>query len=307
MRNILITAPELAEALDAGTLDGAPVRVLDVRWRLDRPDGRPAFAEGHIPGAVYVDLENQLAAHVPAGQAPVDGRHPLPSIEALQASARAWGVDDGDAIVVYDDLKNMSSARAWWLLRWAGVADVRLLDGALDAWTAAGLPLETGASGDADVDGAAAQPGASRRETSHRGSVTLSPGHLPTIDIDEAARWPTSGTLLDARAAERYRGDVEPVDPRAGHIPGALSTPTAANVGADGRFLPAAELRERFAAAGVADGTPVATYCGSGVTAAHNAVALALAGFDPALYPGSWSEWSNHPDRTAATGGAPAD
>jgi len=305
MRNILITAPELAEALDAGTLDGAPVRVLDVRWRLDRPDGRPAFAAGHIPGAVYVDLENELAAHVPAGQAPVDGRHPLPSVEALQASARAWGVDDGDAIVVYDDLKNMSSARAWWLLRWAGVADVRLLDGALDAWTAAGLPLETGASGDVDVDGAAAQPGASRREPSRLGAVTLSPGHLPTIDIDEAARWPASGTLLDARAAERYRGDVEPVDPRPGHIPGALSTPTAANVGADGRFLSPDALRERFAAAGIAEGIPVATYCGSGVTAAHNAIALTLAGFEPALYPGSWSEWSNHPDRTAATGDAP--
>lgn len=305
MRNILITAPELAEALGAGTLDGAPVRILDVRWRLDRPDGRPAFAAGHIPGAVYVDLENELAAHVPAGQAPVDGRHPLPSVEALQVSARAWGVDDGDAIVVYDDLKNMSSARAWWLLRWAGVADVRLLDGALDAWTAAGLPLETGASGDVDVDGAAAQPGASRRETSHRGAVTLSPGHLPTIDIEEASRWPSSGTLLDARATERYRGDVEPIDPRAGHIPGAVSTPTAANVDAAGRFLSPEALRERFAAAGIAEDTPVATYCGSGVTAAHNAVALTLAGFDPALYPGSWSEWSNRPDRPAATGDAP--
>jgi len=305
MRNILITAPELAEALGAGTLDGAPVRILDVRWRLDRPDGRPAFAAGHIPGAVYVDLENELAAHVPAGQAPVDGRHPLPSVEALQASARAWGVDDGDAIVVYDDLKNMSSARAWWLLRWAGVADVRLLDGALDAWTAAGLPLETGASGVVDVDGAAAQPGASRRETSHRGAVTLSPGHLPTIDIEEASRWPSSGTLLDARATERYRGDVEPIDPRAGHIPGAVSTPTAANVDAAGRFLSPEALRERFAAAGIAEDTPVATYCGSGVTAAHNAVALTLAGFAPALYPGSWSEWSNRPDRPAATGDAP--
>ncbi|ONI61025.1 sulfurtransferase [Leifsonia sp. ALI-44-B] len=310
MRNILITAPELATALDAGTLDGAPVRVLDVRWRLDRPDGRPAFAAGHIPGAVYVDLENELAAHVPAGQAPVDGRHPLPSIEALQASARVWGVDDGDAIVVYDDLKNMSSARAWWLLRWAGVADVRLLDGALDAWTAAGLPLETGLAGDGDNDTDAAQQGASRRETSHRetslrGGVTLSPGHLPIIDIEEASRWPSSGTLLDARATERYRGDVEPIDPRAGHIPGAVSTPTAANVDAEGHFLSPDALRERFAAAGIAEDTPVATYCGSGVTAAHNAVALTLAGFNPALYPGSWSEWSNHSDRAAATGDAP--
>lgn len=305
MRNILITARELADALDVGSLDGAPVRVLDVRWRLDRPDGRPAFAAGHIPGAVYVDLENELAAHVPAGQAPVAGRHPLPSIEALQASARGWGVDDGDAIVVYDDLKNMSSARAWWLLRWARVADVRLLDGALDAWTGSGLPLETGPAGVVADDTDAAQQGASHGETSHRGSVTLSPGNLPTIDIEEASRWPSSGTLLDARAAERYRGDVEPIDPRAGHIPGAVSTPTADNVDADGHFLAPDALRERFATAGVAEGTPVATYCGSGVTAAHNAVALTLAGFAPALYPGSWSEWSNNPDRPAATGDAP--
>ncbi len=305
MRNILITAPELAAALDAGHLDGAPVRVLDVRWRLDRPDGRPAFAAGHIPGAIYVDLENELAAHVPAGQAPVAGRHPLPAIEALQESARAWGVDDGDAIVVYDDLKNMSSARAWWLLRWAGVADVRLLDGALEAWTAAGLPLETGPGADVGDDADAGHPAASHRQASRHGSVTLSPGHLPTIDIQEASLWSSSGALLDARAAERYRGDVEPIDPRAGHIPGAVSTPTAANVDAEGRFLSPDALRERFAAAGIAEDTPVATYCGSGVTAAHNAVALTLAGFDPALYPGSWSEWSTHPDRPAATGDAP--
>jgi thiosulfate/3-mercaptopyruvate sulfurtransferase len=296
MRNILITAAELAHALETGRLGGAPVRVLDVRWRLDRPDGRPAFAAGHIPGAVYVDLENELAAHVPAGRAPVDGRHPLPSIEALQASARAWGVHDGDAIVVYDDLKNMSSARAWWLLRWAGVADVRLLDGALDAWTAAGLSLE--------VEEDASDRGG-RRNGDGDGDVTLSPGHLPTIDIDQAARWPLAGVLLDARAPERYRGDVEPIDPRAGHIPGALSTPTSATVGADGRFLAPEALREHFAAAGVADDTPVATYCGSGVTAAHAAFALTLAGFEPTLYPGSWSEWSNHPDRPAATGEAP--
>lgn len=255
------------------------VRILDVRWRLDRPAGRPEYLEGHLPGAVYVDLDTELAAH---GR-PEDGRHPLPTVEALQASARRWGLRAGDTVVVYDDLKNLSAARAWWLLRYAGVADVRLLDGSLRAWTAAGLPLETG-----DV-----QP--------EPGDIDLTYGALPTIDIDGAAAFPEGGVLLDARAGERYRGEAEPVDPRAGHIPGARNAPTTGNVGPDGRFLDPAALRARFAEVGVVDGVPVAAYCGSGVTAAHEAVALTLAGFAPALYPGSWSQWSNQP-RPVATG-----
>ncbi|MGK9146439.1 sulfurtransferase [Plantibacter flavus] len=279
---ILISPLELAELIAAPE----PVRILDVRWRLDRPDGRPDYLEGHVPGAVYVDLDHELADHVAAGAAPVDGRHPLPSAEALQQAARSWGIDDGDVVVVYDDLKNLSSARAWWVLRDAGVADVRLLDGALRGWTAAGLPLETGA----------VQPRA--------GSVTLTSGHLPRITIAEAAGWAEDPdrVLLDARAPERYLGDVEPIDPRAGHIPGAVNTPTTGNVGADGTFLPSEELRARFLAAGAVEGSAVATYCGSGITAAHNAVALTLAGFEPVLYPGSWSEWANHPERPVATG-----
>ena len=276
--SILIDPDDLAALL--ASADGSRVRVLDVRWRLDAPDGRPAYLEGHIPGAVYVDLDRELAAH----GAPTEGRHPLPSIDALTESARSWGISDGDTVVVYDDLKNMSSARAWWLLRYAGVADVRLLDGALSGWVAAGHPLESGA-----VEVA-------------RGDVTLSAGHLSTIDIDEAAAFPSSGSLLDARAGERYRGEVEPIDPRAGHIPGALSVPTAGNVGDDGRFLAPDALRARFVDAGVNPDAPVAAYCGSGVTAAHEAVALTLAGFEPLLYPGSWSQWSNHPDRPVATG-----
>ncbi|MET1071077.1 MAG: rhodanese-like domain-containing protein, partial [Umezawaea sp.] len=139
-----------------------------------------------------------------------------------------------------------------------------------------------------------------------RGSVTLRSHHLATADIDGAARFPDGGVLLDARAGERYRGETEPIDPRAGHVPGAVSAPTSDNLAADGTFLPADRLRERFTALGVSGDRPVAAYCGSGVTAAHTVVALTLAGFDPALYPGSWSQWSNHPDRPVATGQAPA-
>jgi len=278
---ILITPDDLAALIASET----PVRVLDVRWRLDAPDGRPAYLEGHLPGAVYVDLDHELADHVPTGEPAVRGRHPLPDREALQASARSWGVDDGDVVVVYDDLKSLSAARAWWMLRNAGIADVRILDGAFRAWTDAGLPVERG------------------EVVPEPGTVTLTSGVLPSIDIDTAATWAGEGrVLLDARAGERYRGDVEPIDPRAGHIPGALSTPTTANVGADGRFLSPETLREQFLAAGVPADATVATYCGSGVTAAHNAVALTLAGFEPALYPGSWSEWANHPERPVATG-----
>ncbi|MEU5692107.1 sulfurtransferase [Actinosynnema sp. NPDC020468] len=267
---VTISAAELHDRLDH-------VRLLDVRWRLGVPDGRPAHAEGHVPGAVYVDLESTLAAH----PGPGDGRHPLPDRAALQEAVRSWGVHDGDVVVAYDDIGNLSAARAWWLLRDAGV-DVRLLDGGLAAWVAAGYPLETGAV------------------TPEPGTATLTGGGLKAIDIDQAAAWP--GVLLDARAGERYRGEVEPVDPRAGHIPGAVSAPTGDNLGADGAFLAPEALRERFAALGVRAGEAVAVYCGSGVTAAHTVAALRIAGIDAALYPGSWSQWSSDPDRPVATG-----
>ena len=280
--DILITAEQLAGiAVGEPVPGGGPLRILDVRWRLDRPDGRPDYLAGHVPGARYVDLDTQLARH---GE-PSEGRHPLPPVEQLERDVRSWGVDPGDTVVVYDDLSSLSAARAWWLLRYAGIEDVRLLDGALTAWTAAGLPLETGE---------VAEP--------IPGSATLRYGALPALTIDEAAAFPAAGVLLDARAGERFRGEVEPIDPRAGHIPGARSAPTAENVDADGRFLSPARLRSRFAALGVAPGTPVAAYCGSGVTAAHEVVALALAGFDGALFPGSWSQWANHSDRAVAVG-----
>ncbi len=285
MPSILTTAPDLHAALAAGAFpDGGPVRVLDVRWRLDRPDGRPAYRAGHIPGAQYVDLDHDLAAH----GAPTEGRHPLPPVETLQEAARRWGIDPGDTVVVYDDLKNMSSARAWWLLRYAGVADVRLLDGALRAWTDAGHDLE---EGDA--------------ETPTPGSIELAYGSLPVLDLDAVADFATEELLLDARAGERYRGEVEPIDPRAGHVPGAISAPTTENVGDDGRFLAPDDLRARFRMLGAEDGMTVGVYCGSGVTAAHQAVALALAGFEPRVFPGSWSQWSNHAELPVATGPEP--
>jgi thiosulfate/3-mercaptopyruvate sulfurtransferase len=272
--DVLITAPQLAAALSSAR----PPVVLDVRWRLGGPPGHEEYLRGHVPGAVYVDLDTELAAH---GD-PADGRHPLPDVDDLQASARRWGITEGDAVVAYDGEGNLSAARAWWLLRWAGLSDVRLLDGALPAWVSAGLPLDT--------DDVVPAPG----------TVTLTAGALPTIGAEEAGAFP--GVLLDARAAERFRGETEPVDPKGGHIPGAVSAPTADNLAPDGRFLPPEQLRARFAAVGVDGRRPVAAYCGSGVTAAHEVAALAVAGFDAALYPGSWSQWSNL-DLPVATGG----
>lgn len=277
---VLISADELRRQLE----EGRRIVLLDVRWSLGGPPGHEAYLEGHLPGAVFVDLETELAVPVPPGSAEEarGGRHPLPSAEDFQESARRWGIDDGDTIVAYDDSFGQSAARAWWMLRDAGLRDVRLLDGGLAAWRRAGGPLDRG-------------------EVEPRlGNVRLRPGSLATIDADDAADF--RGVLLDARAAERYRGEVEPVDPRAGHIPGAISAPTSGNLADDGTFLGAAELRRRFAALRAEPGHRVAVYCGSGVTAAHDVAALAIAGIDAALYPGSFSQWSRDPSRPVATG-----
>ncbi len=273
---VLIEAVALAGALAS---DEPPV-LLDVRWALGRTDGHEQYLAGHLPSAVYVDLDTELAAP----PSPEAGRHPLPDVAALEAAARRWGVREGSSVVAYDASGGTSAARAWWLLRWAGVGDVRLLDGGLDAWTAAGLSLESG------------------QVVPEPGDVVLRPGALPTIDADAAASWARDGALLDARAGERYAGEVEPVDPRAGHIPGAISAPTGQNLTEGGTFLPADRLRERFRALGAAAGAPVAVYCGSGVTAAHEVAALASIGVEAALYPGSWSQWSNDESRPVATG-----
>ncbi|WP_406350441.1 sulfurtransferase [Streptomyces sp. NBC_00658] len=271
--------------LDTLLRSAEPPAVLDVRWALGDPHGRDHFAAGHVPGAVYVDLDTELAAP----PSPEGGRHPLPDLADLQTAARRWGVRDGQPVVVYDDLGNTAAARAWWLLRYAGVAEVTLLDGALGAWRSAGLPLESGAPADPSP-----------------GDVVLRPDRLQTVDVDGAADLAATGLLLDARAAERYRGEVEPMDPRAGHIPGAVSAPTGENLAADGTFLPAEVLRKRFADKGADATSRIGVYCGSGVTAAHQIAALALAGYEATLFPGSWSAWSADPARPAATGPLPS-
>jgi thiosulfate/3-mercaptopyruvate sulfurtransferase len=266
---VLVSAAELTAAEEWPVL-------LDVRWALGDDRGRERYLAGHLPGAVFVDLETELADPPEASR----GRHPLPSVQRLQAVARAWGVRAGRPVVAYDDSGGLAAARAWWLLRWGGLTDVRLLDGGLGAWVRAGGVLEGG-----DV-------------VPPPGDVVLSGGGMPVMDADVAAALPGSGgVLLDARAAERYRGEVEPVDPRAGHVPGATSAPTTGNLGGDGTFLPPGELAERFAALGVRPGAEVGVYCGSGVTAAHEVAALAAAGIEAALWPGSWSQWSADPAR----------
>ncbi|ALL79830.1 thiosulfate sulfurtransferase (plasmid) [Pseudonocardia sp. EC080610-09] len=277
---MLVTAHGLADLL-AGP---RPPVLLDVRWALGDPHGRAHHAAGHLPGAVYVDLDTELAGHT--GD-PADGRHPLPTPGDLQAAARRWGVRSDRAVVVHDDSGGLAAARAWWLLRWGGHQDVRLLDGGLGAWRAAGGPLETGPGTVPDA-----------------GDVELTGGGLPVLDADDAARLARTGILLDARAGQRYRGETEPVDPRAGHVPGAISAPTVDNLDDKHRFRPTAELRDRFVALG-AGREPVGVYCGSGVTAAHEIAALAVAGFTAALFPGSWSAWSADPARPVASGAGP--
>ncbi|MBM7365477.1 sulfurtransferase [Gordonia hydrophobica] len=273
---VFTTVDELVEAM----LSSRPPVVLDVRWRLGDSDGHSHYRAGHLPGSVYVDLDTELAA--PATSE--GGRHPLPAIDDLQAAARRWGVDALSRVVVYDDWEGKAAARAWWLLRWAGLSEVTILDGGLGAWKAAGMRISTGDA------------------TPRVGTVVLSEGHLPTATIDDvAALDPASTLLLDARAPERFAGENEPVDPRPGHIPGAVNAPTGANVTADGTFKPADELRERFQALG-ADQRDVVVYCGSGVTAAHQIAALASIGVDATLFPGSYSQWSADASREVELG-----
>jgi len=267
---VLITATELSELLAAG----GQVTILDVRWQLAEPDGRDAYRRGHIPGAVYVSLEDELSDHSVTGR----GRHPLPSGRAVEAAARRWGVRTNVPVVVYDDWNRAGSARAWWVLSAAGVGDVRILDGGLAAWSG---DLEAG-----DVEPEA-------------GDVTvpypdLYAGALPTLTAEEAI---AVETLLDARAPERFRGDIEPIDSVAGHIPGARNVPSTGLLADDGTFLRQDELAKRLDLSGA-----VGAYCGSGVTASVVVVALASLGVDAALYPGSWSEWSSDEARPVETG-----
>jgi thiosulfate/3-mercaptopyruvate sulfurtransferase len=266
----LISAAELTAALNDD------VTLLDVRYRIGGPPGHKEYAAGHIPGAAYVELDRDLAT--PAGSG---GRHPLPDVDVFEAAMRRAGVRDDRPVVVYDDWAGHAAGRAWWLLRHHGHPDVRVLDGGLSVWAAEGGSLEAGE----------VQP--------EPGDFTARPGAMPVVEADGVLDVPV---LVDARAAERYRGEVEPIDPVAGHIPGAVNVPTTANLRADGRFRSAEELRAIYAEVGATEGAEVAAYCGSGVTSVHDIIAMEIVGIRSALYPGSWSGWIADPDRPVETG-----
>ena len=270
----LISPEELRDDLGRWT-------VLDVRWQLGRTDGREQHEAGHVPGAAFVDLETDLAD--PPGPR---GRHPLPDTDRFVGAMQRCGVGDDRPVVVYDDVSGTAAARAWWLLRHHGHPEVRLLDGGWSWWRKVGGPVETGA---------VAPP---------YGDFTARPGGMPVVDAAGAARLARDGILVDARAPERFRGEVEPVDPVAGHVPGAVNVPTARNLVAEGeragRFRSRDELAGEYHLA-LAPGTAVGAYCGSGVTAAHDVLALELLGVTAALYAGSWSEWVTDPSRPVST------
>ena len=254
------------------------VVLADVRWYLDGRSGRAAYDAGHLPGAVFVDLDRWLAAH----GSPAAGRHPLPEPEVFAEGMASLGIGDDDTVIAYDDGGGVTAARLVWMLRATG-HEAALLDGGLPAFDG---PLET--------------------SVLDRAHATFTPRPWPVerlADVEDASN--PINVVLDARDAARFRGEIEPIDARAGHIPGARNVPTREHLGEDGRFLPIEALRARFAAAGVTDDSPVVSYCGSGVTACHNLLALEHAGFGPGrLYPGSWSQYSSDPARPVATGGA---
>ena len=269
MTGPLISVTELRERL-------GQVLVLDVCYRMVGPSGCAAFTANHVPGASYVDLDADLAAEPGEG-----GRHPLPDPDVFEGAMQRAGVRNTRPVVVYDDWQGRAAARCWWLLRWAGHSDVRVLDGGWGAWQAAGYPTEEG--------GAEPDPG----------DFTVEPGQLPVLHTDEVLGAARDGVLVDARAPARFRGETEPVDPVAGHVPGAVNVPTEANLAADGRLRSPDELRAVYAAVGVsaAVGPDVAVYCGSGVTACLDILALEVIGIPARLYPASWSGWVVDPGR----------
>jgi thiosulfate/3-mercaptopyruvate sulfurtransferase len=280
----------LIDAASLLELAGEPrLAVIDCRFDLMNPEGgRREFLKGHIPGARYADLNKDLSAPI----TPKSGRHPLPSPQDFAAVLVRLGIDRASQVVAYDEAGGSFAARAWWLLRWLDHMSVAVLDGGLKAWTAAGGALESGE----ETPAAASSAG---RIQPHSNAAAV----IDTTDIPAFLEDPEH-LLVDARAAERYAGSVEPIDAVAGHIAGAVNHPFSANLAPDGRFLPAAELKRRWQAR--LDGrkaSQVAAMCGSGVTACHNLLGLEIAGLRGArLYAGSWSEWIRDPSRPVARG-----
>jgi thiosulfate/3-mercaptopyruvate sulfurtransferase len=277
---VLIEADELAGLLAAK----ANLVVLDIRFKPDQPNGLPSYLAGHISDAVYVDLVHELAGETRQ----FSGRRPLPEIRDLQRDARRWGIAKEFSVVVYDDNRGLQAGRAWWVLRWAGIKSVRILNGGLEAWTAAGHPVTTVP---------ALLP---------HGDVELSAGNLPVLNADQAAAIARASVLVDARGEKDYLG-AAPVSgkPPEGHIPGAISLPTSGNLGKDGKFLSTQQLIERFGHASIDGANPVGVYCGGGIAGAHEIAALTSIGISAALFPGSWSAWSSDPSRPVATGVTP--
>lgn len=293
MATTLISTTELA-----GRLNSPDLRVFDVRHDLtDHAAGRRAYEQGHIPGARYLDHEIELAAP----RTGKNGRHPLPTREALAALLASHGVGPDTFVVAYDASGGAYAAHLWWMLRWLGHERVAVLDGGWQRWTAAGLPTATEVP--AAVDNENGVPSGSYAEQTESPSL-LSEASVGTVDADAvlANLSAPAFTVLDARAANRYRGEVEPMDPVAGHIPGALNRPNGENLQPDGRFKDAAQLRAEFEALfGDRDPTAIVHQCGSGITACHNLLAMEIAGLSGSrLYPGSWSEWCSDPARPVA-------
>jgi thiosulfate/3-mercaptopyruvate sulfurtransferase len=293
MQPLQLAAMSISPLIDARSLaarlDDPTWVVVDCRFNLlDPPAGRAAYLRSHIPGARYADLDRDLAR--PPG--PADGRHPLPDRAELAARLGAWGITNSTTVVAYDEGSGAIAARLWWLLHWLGHGAAAVLDGGFAAWTAAGLPTET------DVPA----PAPARFVP---GAADALAGVVTSAEIPSLQR--AGAIVVDARAAPRYRGEQEPIDPVPGHVPGALNRPFSANVGADGRFRPPDELaRELEQLLGGRKPEQLVAMCGSGVTACHLLLALAAAGLDGAkLYAGSWSEWIRDPARPIRTGAEP--
>jgi thiosulfate/3-mercaptopyruvate sulfurtransferase len=280
---LTLPAPIVDAVWLAERLDRPDLRIADVRWSLVGPPGREAYAAGHLPGAVFLDVDTDLSS---PGNGP--GRHPIPAPHELSRTLGAAGIGDEHVVVAYDDAGGSVASRLWWLYRHFGhEGRCAVLDGGIPAWTDAGLPLT--------VEPPAHGPT----------QWTARPPRHDTVTAEEVAALADGATLLDARAPERYRGETEPIDARAGHIPGARSAPWSANLRDDGHFRSPTDLRAWYAKLGAGAG-PTIAYCGSGVNATHDLLALELAGIDGArLYPGSWSDWSSDPDRPIATGPNP--